>query len=159
MTALSTISSLAAFIFKPASDNSAKTGENFKNFISDTKRPELSGLPFEEPQVADGLPFQPTPVSDGLPFEPPPVSDRLPFEEPPVADGQPFLPTPVIDRLPVGEQPVADGLPFLPRPVVDGLPFEPGVPGDKPFAAWRLAHMLWSGQLGSAGLLPSDRDN
>jgi len=93
--------------------------------------------------IAD--PKQPEP--SGSPFLKPEELSGLPFEQPPVADGLPFERAPFVD-----------GLPFEPAPTVDGLPFEPDAPGDELMATQRLAYLLWSGQIGADGTLPSDKD-
>jgi len=87
------------------------------------------------------------PELSGLPYKKPEELSRLPFEQQPVADGLPFEPTPAIDDLP-----------YEPAPIVDGLPFEPPGPSDDLMATQRLAYLLWSGQIGADGTLPSDKD-
>ena len=88
------------------------------------------------------------PELSGLPFEKSEELSGLPFEQLPIADGLPFEPTPG----------GIDGLPFEPTPIVDGLPFEPEAPSQDLIATQRLAYLLWSGQIGADGALPSDRD-
>lgn len=87
------------------------------------------------------------PELSGLPFQKSEELSRLPFEQPPVTDGPPSERTPAID-----------GLPFEPTPIVDGLPFEPGAPSDDLMATQQLAYLLWSGQIGADGTLPSEKD-